>query len=114
ILLGLQLVQIRLTAGLELLMELLQKGDAPATAGPRSTALRELTGNPGTLDAQEVEQLPAADVEAVADFLIEDLVRALRHRGPLHSPKCRPFPIILKVGRVAEGGWVGCRFGPGF
>src|SRR5438105_1027676 len=61
---GRQPVQLGLAAGLELLVQLLEERNAPAAAGPRSAALRQLTGNARPLDAQKVEQLPPRDVAA--------------------------------------------------
>ena len=48
-------------------MDLLQKRNAPAAAGARAAALRELARHLGLTAAHEVDELAARHVEAVAD-----------------------------------------------
>src|SRR5438552_2366614 len=70
VLVGAELVQLRRATLRRLAVQLLQERHAPAAAGARPAALRQLAGHARPLDAQEVQQLPPADVEAVADFLV--------------------------------------------
>src|SRR5262249_44001264 len=78
---GRQALQVRLAAGDRLLVDLFQEGDAPAAAGPRPAALRQLAGDLGPPQPHEVQQLAARHVEAVTHLGVEVHRRPVNRSG---------------------------------
>src|SRR5262245_41759130 len=69
--LGVFLRRQRLQVGVGLGMNLLQKRNAPAAPRPGAAALRELARHLRLALPNEVDELAARDVKAVADFGVE-------------------------------------------
>ena len=65
------LVRLDLAGGGHLIEILLQERPAPAAAGASAKALADLADAARLLHAQEVDNLPLADVKAQTDFVVE-------------------------------------------
>src|SRR5262249_43518734 len=90
VLLGRQLLQLRLAARHRLPVQLLQERNAPPAAGAGAAALRELARHLRAVDADEVEQLPLGHVKAVTDLAVDV------HDSLTPSPAAeRDTPFIL-------------------
>ena len=71
ILLRWQLIRIGRDTGLRLLEVPLEIRHSPSAARPRAAAFADLTGAPRLMNADEVKNLPLADVKAIADGVVE-------------------------------------------
>jgi hypothetical protein len=65
------MLQLRLAALDGLPMQLLQKGNTPATACPRAAAFRELAGHARAVQSYEIDELAPAYVKAVAHLGVQ-------------------------------------------
>src|SRR5262249_26802855 len=83
-----------------LAVQLFEEGGTPAAAGAGAGALGELAGHPRPVQAQEVDQLAARNVEAVTHLLVEVRFATGRHHtiiswlrpAPVCVSGCRPWP----------------------